>query len=182
MKIPSRAEINAKIIELIEENAEAKEAVTADKPLINVLGLDSLDIIELGFGIQETFDFAFSDKNAIEELDKTLGGGRLLVEGTLTAEGRALVLERMPELKGQDLPEPLEIRQLQGYYTVDTFGRLVEEFYKALPATDPASGKPLTLEDFNVRTTDGDEVRLPDGDALVDAWVADAAKRYTDAV
>ncbi len=177
MDIPSREAIADKLVELVVESAEPTGEVTADAPLISALGLDSLDIIELGFSIQEHFDFAFSDKNAIDELDKVLGGEVILKEGRLTEQGRTILLERMPELGAIELPDALTVHELQQYYTVNTFARLIEEFYASLPEAHPETGEPLEIRDFRVRTVSGGEIPLPDGDALVDAWVATTAAR-----
>jgi len=177
MDRPSQEEIVEELIALVVESAEPEGAVTPDAPLIAALGLDSLDIIELGFSIQERFDFAFSDKNPIDELDKTLGGEVVLTEGRLNERGRAIALERMPELARVTLPADLTVHQLQNYFSVRTFARLIEEWYAAMPETHPETGEAVEIVDFRVRTVSGGEVPKPDGDALLDAWVRDRAAR-----
>jgi len=177
MKIPSREEIAERIVALVEEAAEPTGDVTPDAPLIAELGLDSLDVIELGFSIQENFDFAFSDKNAIDELDRALGGDVVLTEGRLNDLGWSIVRERMPELATVEIPEELTIHQLQNYYTVNTFARLIHELYEALPERHPETDELVVIENFRVRTASGGEVPLPDGDKLVDAWIAEKAEQ-----
>ena len=172
---PDHASIVEALVTLVIESAEPEGAVTPDAPLIAELGLDSLDIIELGFSIQERFDFAFSDKNPIDALDKALGGEVILTEGRLNARGRAIALERMPELAAVELPEDLTIHQLQSYFSVRTFARLIEEWYDAVPETHPETGEQVVIVDFRVQTESGGRVPLPDGDMLVDAWVAERA-------
>lgn len=171
MKIPTRDEIAARIVELVMESAEPEGEVTVDAPLIDSLGLDSLDVIELGFSIQENFDFAFSEKNAIDELDRKLGGGVVLSDGKLNELGWQIVRERMPELAAVDLPEEMTIHQLQNFYTVNTFARLIHELYEVLPDKHPETGEAVVIENFRVRTVSGGEVPLPDGDAVVNEWI-----------
>ena len=170
MDMPSIDAIGDKIIALIEENTDTPEPLTPDAALVASLGLDSLDVIEMGFSVQETFDFDFSDLNPFEALDKRLGGNRLLAEGRFTPEGREVMLQRMPELAGLQLPEDLTIHKLQEHYTVRTFARLIHEWYQALPAA-LADGQPVLIRDFRPCTDSGDPVPLPKGDDLVTAWV-----------
>jgi len=179
MRIPDLDSITQKILELIEENIEPEVTVVADAALINELEFDSLHIIELGFSIQETFDFEFSDKNAFEELDRALGGGRILFEGKLTELGRKLMRERMPELAEVSLPDDLTVSDIQGFYTVGTFARLVHEFYEAAPTVCPETGEAVVINDFRVQTQSGGEVSLPTGDMLVDKWVQETTERLS---
>ncbi|MDJ0840094.1 MAG: phosphopantetheine-binding protein [Acidobacteriota bacterium] len=175
MNIPSIDAVCQKIVELIEENTDPPKPLTPDAPLVAELGLESLDIIEMGFSVQETFDFDFSDINPIEELDKLLGGNRLLAEGRLTDEGKRVALGRMPELEAVELPEELTIHKLQEYFTIRTFARLIDEFYRALPEK-LESGEPVIIRDFRPCTESGAEVPLPKADSLVMVWVEKQAE------
>lgn len=177
--VPSLAQLADKVEELLIETADMTiTPVPHDRPLLGELGLDSLDMIELGFAMDEFFGFQFSDRNAVELLDKELGGGVLTAPtGYLTEQGRAMVLRRMPELAHLDLPEPLKMVDVQQYYTLETFARLMQEFYLALPDTCPDSGEAVVVVDFVPQTeTSGTRVAPPSGDALIDEWVETTAR------
>jgi acyl carrier protein len=169
---PSLEVVTAQVKSIIEKSLDEPVDLKSDRPLIGEQGLDSLDMIEAGFALEEFFEFEFAENVAIEELDKALGGGRLIAEGNLTAEGLQAVLQRSPELAHLDLPEGLSLMALQGYYTVETYARLIREFYLALPERDEDSGELIVLEGFKPVTEKSKEaVAVPSGDALIEAWV-----------
>lgn len=168
---PSLEALTQQVKAIIEKSLDEPTDLAIDRPLILEQGLDSLDMIEAGFALEEFFEFAFAEKTAIEELDKALGGERLLQQGVLTEEGRAAVLQRSPELAHLELPDSLGLMTLQGYYTVETYARLIREFYLALPDVDPETGEKIVLDGFKPVTQSGQAVQVPDGDALIDAWV-----------
>jgi acyl carrier protein len=175
--MPSWDEILDKVRSIVVESAEPEGRLRDDLPLMAEQGLDSLDLIEVSFSLQEFFEFEFSDKNAIEELERALGDHSIIGEdGRLTDKGREMVLKRMPELENVSLPEDLTPLQLQQYFTVETFARLALEFYEAAPEIDPESGERVVADGFKVVTEDsGKVVKLPSGDELIDRWVEDTA-------
>ena len=176
---PTDAEITAKVIEIIEEAIDTEAELVTDAPMMNSLGFDSLDMIETGFALQEFFEFEFSDKDALEELDKALGEGTVIAEGKVTALGRQVLLERMPELKAVALPDELTPAALQQYYTIETFARLIAEFYRAAPEHCPESGEPVRIVDFKLVAGEDDHlVAAPTGDHLIDAWVSRTAAAH----
>ena len=169
---PTDAEITAKVIDIIEEAIDNDGPLEPDVPMMANLGFDSLDMIETGFALQEFFEFEFSDKDALEELDKALGAGVVIAEGKLTPLGRELLLERMPELRKLDLPKELTPATLQQYYTIETFARLIAEFYRAAPETCPQTGEPVKVVDFKIVAGENNHpVPVPSGDTLIDNWV-----------
>ena len=166
------AQIVEKIEALMHEHIELRQPLKTDVPLIKGLGFDSLDLIETSFTLQEFFEFDFSDKNPLEELDRALGEGSILSENQLTELGMKMVRKRMPELAHVDLPEQLTAADLQQYYTVETFARLIREFYINAPETGPHNGEETLCRDFKiVGAESGEPVTMPSGDELVDAWV-----------
>lgn len=184
--VPSLAELAAKVEELLYETAEIEnQPVPLDRPLMGEIGLDSLDMIELGFAMDEFFGFQFSDRNAVELLDERLGRGVLVAEtGYLTEQGREMVLRRMPELAHLDLPEPLKMVDVQQYYTLETFARLMREFYVALPEVCEATGEAVEVVAFVPQTVESKQrVEPPRGDELIDRWVDRMAQEFdTEAV
>ena len=171
--MPSWDDVLTKVREIVNESVDPDKPLRDDLPLMAEQGLDSLDLIELSFSMQEFFEFEFSDKNAIEELERALGDHSIVGEdGRLTAKGREMVLKRMPELKDIALPEDLTPLQLQQYFTVETFARLALEFFEAAPEICPQSGETIVADGFKVMTENSKKpVKLPSGDELIDRWV-----------
>ncbi len=169
---PSLESITEKVIEIMEENIEIAGELKKDAPLAAGLGLDSLDLIETSFSLQEFFEFDFSDKNAMEALNEVMGGELIIADGLLTDLGREMVLKRMPELSSVELPEKLTAAQLQQYFTVETFARLILEFYQAAPETCPETGESVVVKDFKiVAENSGTPVKTLSGDEIIDRWV-----------
>ncbi len=175
---PSIAALAERLETLLAEHVDFKRPLDPKAALSADLGFDSLDLIETSFSIQEYFDFEFSDKNALEELDLALGGGQLIQNGRLTDLGFELLRERMPELAERPLPETMTPAEVQKYFSLETFARLVREFLVAVPDTCPKTGASIVLLDMVPRTTTGDKPEcLPSGDQLLAAWVEDQAAR-----
>lgn len=171
-------EIAVKLEEVIAEHVEFERPMDHRAPLVRDLGFDSLDLIETSFCIQEYFDFEFSDKNALDALDQALGGGVIIAEGRLTERGLAMVRERMPELDHISFPEDMSPAQLQQFYSLTSFARLIQEFLAAVPETCAESGETIHLNDMVPQTESGNKpTGLRNGDALLDDWVAKTAER-----
>ena len=172
--LPTMETITAKVMELMEEHIEIEKPLVSNAPLAAELGLDSLDLIETSFSLQEFFDFDFSDKSALEALNEVMGDDSIISEGLLTPTGREMVVKRMPELAHVQLPEKLSASQIQQYFTVETFARLILEFYLAAPETCPETGENVMVKEFKIVTeSTHTPVKVPSGDALIDQWVSD---------
>ena len=176
MNPPGLDEISAKIMSLVEEQVDIKQPLRPDAPLMKELGFDSLDLIETSFTLQEFFGFEFSDKNAIEELEEVLGDGSIIKDHQITALGREMIFRRMPELKKVALPEELNPMELQQFYTIETFARLIREFYLHAPDQCPATGEAVAVEGFKIVSAQSRQpVEAPTGDALITAWAEKTA-------
>lgn len=180
---PSTEALTEKIMEIMDENVEINGELIPNVPLMAELGMDSLDMIETSFSLQEFFEFEFSDKNALEELEKELKDGSVIAEGVLTEFGLDMVRKRMPELADVVFPENLTAMRLQEYYTVETFSRMIREFYLAAPEVCPETSEAVVVRDFKLVTAaSGVEIKAPTGDALVDAWVKEVAAELSQKV
>lgn len=177
MPVPAEQDVQNKVAEILGQTVDLEKELNPDSALMADLGLDSLDLIEFSFALEEFFEFPFSDKNPIESLDMELGEGLILDEqGHLTDLGMEMVFRRMPELKAMALPEALTPHALEQYYALTTFVRLIMEFYQALPEVDAESGERVVLKDLKPVTEEsGTAVTPPEGDVLVSAWVEKTA-------
>jgi hypothetical protein len=134
-------------------------------------------MIETSFALEEFFGFQFSGRNAIEELDKRVGNGRILDQGALTALGRDVLLERMPELRAVTLPPTLHPAEIPQYFTIRTYARVIKDYYDHAPKSTADTGEPVVLDGFAlVSERSRRAVAAPTGDELLDAWL-DARER-----
>ena len=173
---PTLDALAEKIRELLARIVDPGKQLELDTPLMKGHGLDSLDMIETSFALEEFFGFQFSGRNAIEELDRRLGNARILDQGALTPLGREMLLERMPELKTVDLPPTLHPSEVPQYFTIRTYARVIKDYYDHAPRVD-ASGEPVVLDGFAlVSQKSRRPVSAPSGDELLDSWL-DARER-----
>ena len=170
--IPALDALAEKIRELLARIVDPKVKLDLDTPLMKGHGLDSLDMIETSFALEEFFGFEFSGRNAIEELDRRLGDGRILDQGVLTPLGRDALFERMPELRSVALPPALHPAEIPLYFTIRTYARVIKDFYDDAPDVDPATGEQVVLDGFAlVSERSRSPVVAPSGDDLLEAWL-----------
>jgi acyl carrier protein len=174
---PALDDIAEKIRELLSRIVDKNVELELDTPLMKGLGLDSLDMIETSFALEEFFGFQFSGRNAIEELDRRTGGGRILDHGVLTALGREILLGRMPELRAVTLPDTLHAAEIPQYFTINTYARVIKDYYDHAPKVCASTGEPVALDGFALVTERSRRpVAAPTGDQLLDSWL-DARER-----
>jgi len=169
---PALEEIAEKIRELLGKIVDPKLELELDTPLMKGHGLDSLDMIETSFALEEFFGFQFSGRNAIEELDHRIGGGRILEEGALTPLGREILLGRMPELRSVALPATLHPADIPQYFTIRTYARVIKDYYDHAPRLCAETGEPVVVDGFSIVSARSRRpVSAPTGDELLDAWL-----------
>ena len=174
--VPALDDLAEKIRELLAKIVDPKVKLELDTPLMKGHGLDSLDMIETSFALEEFFGFQFSGRNAIEELDRRIGNARILDQGALTPLGREMLLTRMPELRTVELPVTLHPAEIPQYFTIRTYARVIKDYYDHAPRVD-ASGEPVVLDGFAlVSERARSPVAAPSGDQLLDSWL-DAKER-----
>ena len=177
---PTLSALESRVREIFVETLRPDEEVRTDRSLIEDLGFDSLDIIELSFALEEGFGFEFSSRNAIEELDRRVGDNRILAEGCLTALGRSIVIERMPELAAVSLPEELRPAALPAHFTLQTFTRILYDFYLHAPDVCPETLETTVVDDFLiVSETSRQPVHVPSGDDLLEQWLQEKMLEIT---
>ena len=174
---PDRQAVQQKVLEVFQ-SAIAKP-IEPQKALIHQLGFDSLDLIEASFSLEDVFGFEFSDRNPVEALDLALGKGVLIQTGRLTEQGYKVVMDRMPELTFCDVPKDVALNQLNSYFSLDTFARLIHEFYLSLPDTCPETGEPVVIKDWKPVSEKSEKpVKALTGDQLIDQWVAEKVSAF----
>jgi acyl carrier protein len=177
VSVPTLDDLAEKIRELLAKIVDPSVKLELDTPLMKGLGLDSLDMIETSFALEEFFGFQFSGRNAIEELERRLGNGRILEQGALTALGREVLLGRMPELRTVALPPTLHPSEIPQYFTIRTYARVIKDYYDHAPRVCATTGEAVVLDGFSlVSERSRQPVTAPTGDELLDAWL-DARER-----
>jgi hypothetical protein len=180
LKPPTFEQVCEKVLGIFQRSVGPGKLIQPGKPL-GLCGLDSLDLIEGSFALEEFFGFQFNSDNPIEVLDELQGGNSLVQMGVLTEKGREILLERMPELANAELPVELRVQFLPASYTIETFARLIYEFYAEVPAVAAAAGRAVVYRNWiPVWAETETRVPLPDGNELVKRWAQAKARELID--
>lgn len=167
---PSFDEIAEQVLEIF--NGITREQLRRDLPLIAEQGVDSLDMTEAAFDIEDLFGVEFPEREPLMELSKRLPPDTVVKDQFLTPRGRELLLERMPELSGVSLPEDLRVYDVARYWTVDTFARLIHDVFSYM-ARDDESGRASAVWDGEgfVHADSREPVEPPPGEELLELWL-----------
>ncbi len=172
---PSLSQLVDEISQILKQACQ-KDVIASDRPLVGELGFDSLDMIEAAFSMEDRFGFQFAEKHPLDVLNEIVGADIIVKEGLLTPLGREMAIKRMPELGAFQIEEGVSTDALQAYYTVETYARMLREFYLALPEVDPETQELIVLDGLRpVTQTSGKIVNPPAGDELVKNWALKVA-------
>jgi acyl carrier protein len=109
---------------IAESLAINKEQIQPDARLIDDLGADSLDFLDMIFGLEKAFGLRLRDTRLDLLVRADFSQAQLTPDGYLVAESLTKLSEWLPELKGI---EKITMREVYSHITVDTLVRLVEE-------------------------------------------------------
>ncbi len=103
------------------------DEVTLDATVIDDLGAESLDFLDISFRLEEAFDIKIprGDIQRGAEEEASSGGEPFEVDGVLTAHGLGRLREALPEVPDHRFREDLTVREIPTLFTVETFLDLV---------------------------------------------------------
>jgi acyl carrier protein len=93
--------------------------------IIEDLGADSLDLLDLVFHLEQRFRIKISPRDIERRAQRELGEIPLEVEGIYTPEALDKLRKALPEVPGEELLEGLRTTNLPRRFRVATFVRLV---------------------------------------------------------
>ncbi len=99
--------------------------VHEDDRIIEDLGADSLDLLDLVFQLEQRFKIKISPRDIERRARKELEGMSFEVEGVYTPEAIEQLRRAMPEVPREELSEGLRSADLPRSFRVATFVRLV---------------------------------------------------------
>ncbi|MBI3328037.1 MAG: acyl carrier protein [Nitrospinae bacterium] len=154
------------------------QAVTLDACLVDDLGAESLDFIDIAFRLERTFQVELLRETLLDKAAEIVGEGVLEQQGALTASGAELLRRRMPEVNPARIPEGLPVEDVNRLFTVRTWVRAVQEVLDAQPTRCPTCGaatlavtKPRHINLTLTCGACGGEVSPPSGEALAERWI-----------
>jgi len=113
--------------EAIQESLGAPaDKITLEARIIEDLGSDSLDLLDIIFAIEEKFGIKIK-RGQIEAMAREgLADGEFEKDGLITAKGAERLKQIMPEVDQSKIYEGMGVGRIPYLFTVDTFCRLVE--------------------------------------------------------
>ena len=113
---------------VVEEFCEAlgldEDEVEPDSQVIEDLGAESLDFLDIAFRLERAFGVKVP-RGEIQRSAEATAGEEFEVEGKLTAAGAVALREAMPEVDPGDISEGFLVRNIPRLFTVKTFHNMV---------------------------------------------------------
>jgi len=124
--IMDREDILAGVIACIHEILDIDEAATnGHSRIIEDLGADSLDLLELIFHLEQKFRIKLSIRDIENRAKEEMGPIPFQVDGVYTPEAMNRIRLAMPEIPPEELPDGLKIEELPRRFRVATMVNLV---------------------------------------------------------
>jgi acyl carrier protein len=156
-----------------------RERVTMDAHLMDDLGGESLDLIEITMETESAFDVWLPEKSILDTAAEVFGPDVLVHDGVLTEAGKELLRKRLPPESAHLFQGEVTVKSLTSYFlTVRSWVAMIERLREYTPVTCDACGAPLKAETgFRMQCTQcHKQVSLRSGEDLNRDWV----KQYYD--
>jgi len=103
------------------------DEVTLDALVIDDLGAESLDFLDIAFRLEEAFSIKIprGDIQQKAEEEATESGEPFEIDGVLTGTGLSKLRDALPEIPGERIKPGLTVREIPLLFTVETFLNLV---------------------------------------------------------
>ncbi|MFH2047440.1 MAG: acyl carrier protein [Pseudomonadota bacterium] len=111
------------LVEVVDIN---RADIHETSKLIDDLGADSLDLLDLIFQLEQRFKIKLSARKFEKQIQKELGDIPLEVEGVYTKEAMTLIRKHMTEIPEKELCDGLTIQEFPKRFRVSTMINLVE--------------------------------------------------------
>lgn len=126
-----RNEILAAIRSCVAESlAIGEEEIKLDSRLIDDLGADSLDFLDIIFGLEKRFSIKLRDPNLDLLIRADFSGKKSTDSGYLSIEEVNLLGEWLPALQSAPNRDRITVRNLYSYITIETLIILLEKKLK----------------------------------------------------
>lgn len=125
----TKAEIEAVRAGVVQMVAEALvrevDEVRLDSRLIEDLGAESIDFLDIVFRLEQLFRIEIPRGKIIENARGDLSEEEFVRDGYLTAAGLARLREYLDEIPPERFPHRMRVAELPLLFTVETFCKLV---------------------------------------------------------
>lgn len=112
------------------------EEVKRDASLINDLGAESIDFLDLVFRLERAFKVKIPRGKIVEDSRGTLSEAEFEQKGLVTDQGLSQLKAFLSEVPAERFRTPLKVAEIPRLFTAETFCKLV---IRAQRATPPAA-------------------------------------------
>lgn len=102
------------------------EDIRPESRLIDDLGADSLDLLDIVFQLERRFTIKLALRDLEKQMKEDLGDTPVEVAGVYTPEAMARIRRLMTEVPPDELPDDLRVADLPSRFRVSTLTRWVE--------------------------------------------------------
>lgn len=112
---------------LAETIGVKEEEIALDSSIIDDLGADSLDLLDLVFRLEQAFKIRITRGEIEKRTRETMPNEDFESDGLLTEKAKKALQEALPEVDSSRFKENLRKSEIPRLFTVRTFLRLVKE-------------------------------------------------------
>jgi acyl carrier protein len=142
----TKEEINAVFPKVADTMADAlgcdKEEVKLDSSLINDLGAESIDFLDIVFRLERAFKVKIPRGKIIEDARGDLSEADFEKGGVVTDAGFQRLKTFLSEVPADRFKSPLKVADIPRLFTVETFCKIVIRQQKAATSASAASTQP----------------------------------------
>lgn len=127
-------DLDNKIVEKVKETLievcaleKSVDEIDDNASIINDLGADSLDFLDILFKLEEGFGVTIERGVIIKKAQGDLSDDQFIKDGYVTAEGMKRLKISMPEIDEESFPDKLKANEIMGIFSPRTFARIVTE-------------------------------------------------------
>ena len=106
--------------------------IREDDSIIEDLGADSLDLLDLVFHLEQRFKVRITPRGIEKAAEAKLGGAPVAVDGVYTAAALAELRKALPEVPAPELQDGLRTADLPRRFRVATFVNLVSRLQEGV--------------------------------------------------
>ena len=176
----TEAEVCDKFAAVVSRSLRVDQArVTPDAHLMNDLGAESLDLIEITMQIESELNVWMPEKSILDTATEVFGPGVLEQDGYLTETGKRLLRCRLPQAANL-FAGPTAVKDVQSsFLTVGSWAALLYHLAQHTPSSCGECASELVAEpNFHMKCPNcGLQVPLRSGEDLNREWVREFSEK-----
>lgn len=149
-------------------------SIAADSSLIQDLGAESLDFLDINYRLEQAFGIRMARHFVLEHVEELFGEGSAIDDkGRLTERGAQLIKLRLGDHQGV-LKAGMELDQVTALITVQSMARGIMDILSSLPESCPHCGGTAWKSEEGARIrcgACGKDAIFRNGDELIQEWL-----------